>query len=147
MGWVWNCVPLNWSDFLVVGPVQEFAQWYISDASEDNAVASSVVNLAAEVPSFLSVSEMKALTGLQDYSVGEVASLFAQFADVNGLLSPDAFESGFQAILTSRGLPDRCVCWLLAVPPRRWFVHRRLLLQRAEAGGIARASLVCGVRS
>lgn len=88
----------------------EFARWYISDASEDNAVASSVVNLAAEVPSFLSVSEMKSLTGLAEYSVGEVASLFAQFADAEGLLSPDAFDAAFQAILASRGVSDRCAC-------------------------------------
>jgi len=87
--------------------LEEFSRWYSSRGeSQEPRVAASVVGLAAEPPSWVSLGEMKRLTGLHRFSVAEVASHFARFADDMGLLSPSSFGEAFITILDSLSLSE-----------------------------------------
>ena len=55
------------------------------------------------MPSWVSLQEVRKLTGLEKYPVEEIFEEFALAADEEGLLDRDAFETCFESVIEAAG--------------------------------------------
>jgi Ca2+-binding EF-hand superfamily protein len=69
-----------------------------------------VVSIAAEPPSWVSLAEIKRITNLQQYTIGEVAECFLSFANNDGMLTRTAFNDVFRELMFTGAHGHAYVC-------------------------------------
>merc|ERR1711871_310685 len=82
----------------------EFQAWYSQSNQEGGDSAAHAAQAVAEAaPSWVSLEEVRRLTGLGAFSVDEVFELFAEATDDEGQISIDAFEACFEELVDASG--------------------------------------------
>ena len=96
---------------------QEFTEYYASgglsfggDKDSSDEIRERVVSIAAEPPSWVSLAEIKRITNLQQYTIGEVAECFLSFANNDGMLTRTAFNDVFRELMFTGAHGHAYVC-------------------------------------
>ena len=85
---------------------EEFQAWYSQSANEDGeeSAAHAAQAVAEAAPSWVSLDEVRRLTGLGSFSVDEVFELFAEATDDDGMIGVEGFEACFEELVDASGV-------------------------------------------